>query len=255
MRKRAAFTIVQNEPVFLPIWLDYYSRSFEPADLYVLDHASTDGSTDALAARCHVVPIHRDASFDHAWLNGTVTAFHAFLLRSYQQVLFTEADEIVLADPLRYRGLDAYIDACIGRVARCTGFEVVHFPEEEPPLDFNRPLLAQRQYWLPSRMYSKTLLASVPMAWSPGFHEAPAFAGVRPDPDLYLVHLHRIDYAACAARHRSTAARRWSTRDLDLKLGQQNRMVDGDAGFRSWFFQGLDNGARALIPAHVKAAL
>ena len=42
---RAVTTMVYNEPVFLPIWLRYYSRFFAPEDIYVLDHQSTDGST------------------------------------------------------------------------------------------------------------------------------------------------------------------------------------------------------------------
>ena len=74
---RAAFTIVKDEPVMLPLWLDYYSRYFAPGDLYVLDHRSADGSTAAVSARCRVLPDHRDAAFDHRWLRGTVEAFQA----------------------------------------------------------------------------------------------------------------------------------------------------------------------------------
>ena len=39
-RTRAAFTIVQNEPDWLPVWLRYYSRHFDARDLFVLDHDS-----------------------------------------------------------------------------------------------------------------------------------------------------------------------------------------------------------------------
>src|SRR5580704_6832116 len=99
MRKRAAFTIVQNEPVFLPVWLQYYGRYFDRTDLYVLDHDSDDGSTAGVGERSNLLRVHRDKSFDHAWLAGTVAAFQAFLLRSYERVLFAETDEIVVADP------------------------------------------------------------------------------------------------------------------------------------------------------------
>ena len=44
-QRRAVITIVHNEPVFLPIWLAYYSRFFAPDEIYVFDHESTDGST------------------------------------------------------------------------------------------------------------------------------------------------------------------------------------------------------------------
>jgi len=255
MRRRAAFTIVQNEPAFLPLWLQYYGRYFDAADLYVLDHESNDGSTDGVGTRCNLLRVHRDKSFDHAWLNGTVTAFHAFLLRSYEHVLFAESDEIVIADPALYAGLDDYIDRFRERVARCTGFEVVHHPDEEPALRFDRPILAQRRYWHASRPYCKPLLSSVPMSWSLGFHEAPGFPDLRPDPNLFLVHLHRIDYGTCVARHRATVARNWNEYDLRTGLGRHNRLVEGDEAFKTWFFRGFDSSERALIPEHLKTLL
>lgn len=254
MRARAAFTIVQNEPVFLPLWLQYYERYFDPSDIYVLDHDSTDGSTDGLAARCHHLRVHRDRSFDHAWLNGTATAFQAFLLRSYAAVLFSEADEFVVADPAVYSGLPDYIERFTGRVARCMGFEVVHYPDEEPPLRFDHPVLAQRKYWHASPMYSKPLLSSVPLQWSLGFHESTSHPDVQPDPGLLLIHMHRVDYGHCVARHRATASRNWNEHDVQANYGFQNRLVEGDA-FKTWFFRGLDNRERELIPDHLKAVL
>jgi hypothetical protein len=255
MRKRAAFTIVQNEPLFLPLWLQYYGRYFDQADLYVLDHNSDDGSTAEVGTRCNLLRVHRDKSFDHAWLNATVTAFQTFLLQSYQRVLFAEADEIVVAEPTEYDGLDDYIERCPHPVARCTGFEVVHYPDEEPPLHFDRPVLAQRHYWHASGVYSKPLLSAVPMSWSLGFHEAIAFPDLRPDPGLFLVHLHRIDYGACAARHRATAARNWNERDIRDRLGMHNRLVEEDEAFKSWFFRGEDNTHRVRIPERLKMLL
>ena len=46
-RRAAVFTIVQNEPVFLPIWERYYQRHFDRDDIFVLDHDSTDPTTIA----------------------------------------------------------------------------------------------------------------------------------------------------------------------------------------------------------------
>lgn len=131
-RPRAAFTIVQDEPVMLPLWLRYYGRYFDPEDLYVIDHDSTDGSTTGLEGHCRIVPVHRQASFDHNWLRSTVEAFQIFLLRSYSAVAFSEVDEFVVADPRRYTGLDGYIDAMTTPSSRCTGFQVVHQPDEPP---------------------------------------------------------------------------------------------------------------------------
>lgn len=255
MRARAAFTIVQNESLFLPIWLGYYSRYFEATDLYVLDHNSDDGSTAAAASRSHVIRVHRDRSFDHGWLNATVSRFQAFLLQSYERVLFTEADEIVAADPAHYEGLDDYIARCRQPLARCTGFEVVHYPEEEPPLQWQQPVLAQRRFWHASRLYSKPLLASTPTAWVHGFHDSTDMPDLRPDPGLFLVHLHRVDYDACVARHSKTAARQWNEADLQSGAGFQNRLTEGDNAFTTWYYRGVDNTGRARIPDRLRMLL
>lgn len=253
-RSRAVFTITQNEPVMLPLWLDYYGRSFDPADLYVIDHGTTDGSTEALAGRCRLIPVHRAASFDHRWLRSTVEAFQRFLLQSYETVLFTEVDERVVADPRRYSGLDSYINSLERPAARCVGFNVIHHPDE-PPLQFDQPLLAQRRYWHASLGYSKRLLSRIPLRWSVGFHEEYDAPDDPPDTALMLVHLHRIDYHRCLAHHRSTAARNWSEEDIARGDGAQNR-IDGLDEFERWFREGPDLASpRELIPDHIRAFL
>ena len=253
-RPRAAFTVVHNEPVMLPLWLDYYGRHFDADDLYVLDHDSTDGSTADLDGRCHVVPVHREAAFDHHWLKLTVEQFQAFLLRSYDAVLFAEVDELVLADPRRYAGLDAYIAEMTRPAARCSGFNVVHQPDE-PPLRFDAPLLMQRRYWHASLKYSKRLLSRIPLRWSDGFHQEYSAPDDAPDPELLLLHLHRIDYDLCLARHQASAARDWNEADIVNGYGAQNRIAE-TGEFEEWFYRGADLDApRELIPEQIRSAL
>jgi hypothetical protein len=253
MRPRAAFTIAQNEPVMLPLWLSYYGRYFDPDDLYVLDHDSSDGSTEGLEGRCRVVPVHRQ-TYDHDWLRSIVESFQAFLLRSYDTVLFTDSDEFVLADPSRYSGLDDYIAKLTRPAARCTGFNVVQQPDE-PPLRFDAPLLAQRRRWHASLLYSKRLLSRIPLRWSEGFHLEYSAPDDSPDPELLLVHLHRVDYDTCLARHRMAFARDWKEADLLQGLGAQNRIIEPDE-FEEWFRHGpeLDTPSE-LIPEHIRSLL
>jgi hypothetical protein len=248
-RRRAAFTIVQNEARFLPLWLRYYSHHFAASDIYVLDHDSTDGTAKGLEGLCNVVEVHRDKSFDHMWLVGAVEDFQAFLLRSYETVLFAEVDEFVVADPDHYPGLGAYIDNLRGPAACCTGYNVVHYPEE-PVLRFDEPVLRQRRYWHRSpRKYSKRLLGKIPLAWNVGFHAELNAPTIPPDPHLYLIHLHRIDYDNCLKRHRSASSRRWPEEDLKWNLGWHQRVIEPEA-FREWFFHGedLEGTEREPIP-------
>ncbi len=256
-RARAVFTIVQNEADFLPLWLGYYGGHFDPEDIYVLDHDSTDGSTDGLGASCNVVPVHRDKSFDHVWLKATVEAFQAFLLTAYEAVLFAEADEFVVADPRHYAGLAEYADSLEGPAACCTGFNVVHYPDDgEPELRFELPLLGQRRFWHRSPKYSKRVLSKVPLRWTIGFHLESTLPDVAPDPDLYLIHLHRADYVRCLERHRAAVARDWSRSDLREGFGRETRVVD-EAEFREWFYAGadLEGSAREPIPEHLAGTL
>lgn len=247
-RRACAFTIVQNESFFLPRWLEYYGRQFDPSDLYVLDHNTSDGSTGGLDARCRVIRVHRDVSFDHYWLKRTVERFQAFLLNSYETVLFAEADEFVLPNPSRYRGLADYIQKMPASVARCTGFEVVHDPSE-PGLRAEEPLLRQRAHWHPSPSYSKPLLARVPLTWAVGFHTLEDLPDPEPDADLVLAHLHRVDFELCRARHEEAARRRWNKFDVDAGMGNQSRIFER-AAFEQWFHTDADreNGPRARVP-------
>jgi hypothetical protein len=238
----------------LPLWLDYYGQHFDADDLYVLDHDSTDGSTTDLGGRCHVVPIHRDTAFDHRWLRLTVEQFQAFLLCSYYAVLFAEVDEFVLADPLRYSGLAAYVAELTRPAARCLGFNVVQ-QHDEPTLRLDAPVLAQRRYWHASTVYSKRLLSRIPLRWSEGFHQEYNAPDDAPDPELLLVHLHRVDYDMCLARHQAAAGRDWNQADVVRGNGAQNRITD-PSDFEEWFYRGADLDApRELIPERVRTVL
>jgi hypothetical protein len=239
-RRAAVFTIVQNEPVFLPVWARHYQRHFAKDDIYVLDHDSTDRRTVELAEAFQRVPVHRAESFNHQWLVETVQSFQAFLLSSYEVVLFAEADEIVAADPeLCPSGLtEIFESACADGTpfVRCTGYDIVHDRDNEAPLDWAQPILAQRASCRRSVKYSKPVLSSEPLNWTIGFHDVVAAERPAPNPDprLLLLHLHRADYETARAKTIENAARRWSAEDLEKGAGWQNRIVDEEE-FSHWF--------------------
>lgn len=254
-RSLAVFTIVQNESIFLPLWLAYYGRYFNQQDIYVLDHNSDDGSTMNVGGRCRLISVHRAESFDHFWLKTTVERFQAFLLQSYRMVLFTEVDEFVIPDPAQYCDLAGYVIARDRSVVRCSGYNIVHQPDELP-LRFEMPILKQRRFWQRDRAYDKRLLSNVPLTWTMGFHGELSLGDAPPDAGLFLVHLHRVDYATCLARHRAAASRPWNSRDVEEGRGFQHLIVEDEA-FHQWFYHGPDLARSALeeIPPRLRGVL
>jgi Glycosyl transferase family 2 len=230
-KRRALLTMVHNEPVFLPIWLRYYSRFFGPDDIYVLDHDSSDGSTerDGFVR----IPVSH-GSVDHTWMVRTIERHQRELLDRYDAVLVTDVDEIVAPRP-ECGTLGDYIDRLDEEFVNCFGYDIIHLVDREGPFDPLRPVLDQRGYWFGNRAYSKPALAMKPTRWIPGFHDRKD--GRRQlDPDLCMVHLHRMDYETCLARHRYRHGRRWNERDLAESWARHNLIVD-DAEFAHWFYE------------------
>ncbi len=253
-RPCAVFTMVKNEARRLPVWLNYYKKHFGSENLFILDHGSTDGSTTGISERALVIPVHRPITRDHTWIKTVVENFQRFLLNSYEAVIYTDADEIIVPDPSRYAGLSDYVRAMTQPVARCTGFNIVHYPEEAP-LDFAAPILAQRRFMHAAPQYNKTLISRVPLHWELGFHTSFEFDKTDPDPDLALFHLHRADYEFARAWHEESAKGKWLTTDKERQLGRQFFIYEPEE-FRKWFYEDPDLGhpRREEIPTRFKSA-
>ena len=76
-QRSALLTIVRDEPVFLPIWLRYYSRYFAEDDIHVLDHGSIDGSTEV--GGFVRIPVEHE-TVDNTWMVERVQAEQRRLL-------------------------------------------------------------------------------------------------------------------------------------------------------------------------------
>jgi hypothetical protein len=230
-KRRAVLTMVHNEPVFLPIWLRYYSRFFGPEDIHVLDHDTTDGSTDRDGFVR--IPVSH-GSVDHTWMVRTIEHHQWELLDSYDVVLVTDVDEIVAPRP-EQGTLAGYIDRLDEEFVNCLGYEVIHMLDREGRFDPSRRVLDQRGYWFPNNAYNKPALAMEPLRWVPGFHTLED-GRTRLDPDLCMIHLHRMDYEICLARHRYRRGRRWNERDLAENWAGHNLIAD-EAEFARWFYE------------------
>ena len=264
----AVLTIVQNEPVMLPVWLRHYAQQgVAPRDTYILDHESVgDGaavldSYARLGGDYNLVPVRHELGFDHRWLADTLGAFQKFLLQSYRYVLVVEVDECVAPDPrLTPHNLAQFVETLPHQptVVRTHGWEIVHRLDEEPDAEFTLPLLQQRRYWYNTKQYSKAILASYPLYWRDGLHTAVNVPrGQEPDRRLLLLHLHKVDYNYAFDRHRANAAQRWSPRDRleGVGVGRQNLIIDPEM-LKLWFASHADDTRQrsqlALIPREIK---
>lgn len=202
MKRAAVFTMVKNEKWFLPIWLNYYSKFFDERDIYVIDHASTDNSIQMVKEqykKINIVQVTYEP-FDDIFKINEIKKLQSSLLGQYRCVLYSDPDELVVPfiPDTEYINLDVYIDHFIKyntqQSIRTNGWEIIHLPKKnELKIDLTQPILKQRSYWFHSpQWYSKVLLSKVALNWSPGLHLASN--DFTPDPFLYLIHLHRIDY-------------------------------------------------------------
>jgi hypothetical protein len=230
-KQRAVITIVHNEPVFLPIWLGYYSRFFGPDDLYVIDNDTTDGSTDVGG----FVRIPGEYDPVAAANVPAVEKLQRELLEGgYDVVLVTDVDEIVTPTP-ECGTLGEYIDEFADWYVNCIGYEIIHMVDREGPYDPSRPIFDQRGYWFANGGYNKPALASGPMEWVPGFHHR-ADGQLSYDPNLLLIHLRRMDFELCRARHLSRRDGARSDADRAKQLGVSYWPAEEDQ-FERWFYE------------------
>jgi hypothetical protein len=245
-RTSAVVTIVQNESLLLPIWLGYYSRFFAPEDIYVLDHDSSDGSTDG-DGFVRVPVSHK--TFDNTWMLNTMEEHQRRLLERYDVVVAVDVDEIVAPTP-SLGTLGDYLARFDEEWVNCLGYEVLHERDREPPLDPRRPVLDQRSTWFAAAAYDKPAIATAPLDWRLGRHGRADYQ-FNGDPDLRLIHLHRMDYDVCKQRHERWRNVRWNKRDLREGWATHNRLTEASE-FDRWFYEdsGLANYELVPEPIH-----
>lgn len=214
----AAVTMVYDEPVFLPVWLRHHSRTIGVEHCYVIDHGSDDGSTDRL--KCNRLRIPRSPQ-DDARRARAISAICAGLLEWYDTVLYSDVDEIVVADPTSFTSLASLSEARRMPCLTATGFDLLHHADREKPADFSAPLSHQRSSLRFSAAMCKPCLIREPIHWSPGFHSVQDLPP-RPDPALMLFHLRYCDIGAGLRRLARTRTQPW----CNEQAGQHQRMDD-----------------------------
>jgi hypothetical protein len=240
--KLAVVTKVFNEHLNLPIWIRHYRRQCPDATLFVVDHGSTDGSARGLQG-VNLIPLPRTPFDDIAQVEFMADLQRA-LLRFYDMFVYTDCDEMLLADPRQHGSLGGYLAASASELIAPTGLHMLHVPQLEPPLDPAAPILGQRRFvWFGAGMCKPTI-TRVPVRWQPGFHCCDRMPDYRAD--LYQFHLATVDLEASLARLRLTRAMAWSDATLAAGHGGHQRASDAEHLQRSFIQPGryvLTHGA------------
>ena len=217
--KLAIITMVFNESVNLPIWIRYYRSAAPKAALFVLDHASNDGSTDHIP-EVSKLPLPRE-EMDEWSRTRCINHMQRALLQYYDFVIYTDCDELIVPDPAKSASLETHLTAQTYEYAAPIGLNVIQLIDTESPINSAYPLLSQRRYCQFQANMCKPLVARVPLNWQPGFHECDK--PIRIDRDLYLFHTKAVDRERALNRLRITQKLRWSQGALAANHGIHHR--------------------------------
>ena len=258
---KCIFTFVWNEPVFMQVWINYYSKYFSDSEIYIL-HAIKERECvfdDWLKWSCDLWNVNRieipdGEDYEFEKVAETVRNMQKKLLNNYEYVLYTDVDEIVWHP----NGIDNYINNASFDSVSCNGFEVVQKLGEEPDLDLSRPIMEQRRWWCPSpKMYSKPLLSRVPLDWCWGFHYLNHVPKPPVDSNLILMHLHKVDFKICLERNISRLKNDQELANtMEITPGFQNTL--GERCLLSFWGNSIDDGQPVTlveIPEHIRKAL
>lgn len=187
----AAVTVVRDEAAMLPRWVRYYGGQLGMENLVVVDDRSTDGSTDDLPCRVIRHDGFPEGQFEKARMR-LVSRVGSELLQDHDAVIFTDADEFLIADPDRYGGLRDYVARRPDiEVAAGLGLNVLHHLDHEAALVPDQPILGQRRFAKFVGKLCKPSLKRVDAPWVKASH------GIRapyvPDRELLMVHFKFAD--------------------------------------------------------------
>lgn len=219
--KIAVYTFITNEPLFLPIWLAYYSKYFKGEDIYVQRHDIKGDWFDKLKEQYKFNDIQRpdtDARYQDWGLAEPIKGkqvnadfVNSLFAKGYTCIISADADEFIIADPDKYDGLRHFVETNKDKYYHCQGYEIVQNQDEEGDIDFTKPVLPQRKYWWKDARYNKPLVFRELLNWVIGKHfiEGKEQELWSPHPDLYLFHLTRVDLFAYIARPNQNRKPEW----------------------------------------------
>ncbi|MFG1466857.1 glycosyltransferase family 2 protein, partial [Xanthobacter sp. DSM 24535] len=137
--KVAVITMVYNEKINLPIWMSYYGNMFGSENLYIIDHGSNDGSVDNIGEASRI-KLPRGV-YENESRAQMISRFHSSLLSYYDVVIYTDCDEMIVADPEYFKDLKEYLENEEFKHLTLVGLNIIHNSVTEEDIDWTAPIL------------------------------------------------------------------------------------------------------------------
>ena len=223
----AVFTHVNDEDKFFPLWLNHYSKYYDPKDIYVLAHNSNEEFEDYLLEgvknkKFNLMPVTLLSWFNSNWITQNISIFQWLLLQSYKTVLYADVDEFVFTDPdSNWKDLKDYYLNFEDDTSVVKGYHILTDPYRDAPIDINLPITEQRNRYLYDPFLDKPLIATKHALYNYGQHTTRNISGPMTD-DLIMFHLHYIDIDWVLEKDNKREKKDWSKEDLACGFSSQN---------------------------------
>ena len=212
--KVAVFTHAYNEGAMLSFWERHFAALVGYENCFVIDNGGDDRSVSGLSHKTNKIrlPLSPIDHWEWCQFNGY---FMRFLLRKYKWAIHVDTDEMLVCDGDFQERL---LNTPDGIYSPEQAIAVVHDVNYEPPFNFSRPLLEQRNNFVCEiDGFKKPSIASIPVTWQPGFHRS--YEPWRELSGIWLVHMREVDSVSVARRNVKFARRSQTARDAQIYAG------------------------------------
>jgi hypothetical protein len=194
--KVAVISFVYQEPRFLPVWCAYYAAQVGKENLFIIN----DGDSElTVCPGVNVINLPRQATFSEKRKCHTLSHMQQLLLHTYDYVIYSDVDELVVVDPVQFQSLKHFLSETNQPTYTTCGLEIVHVINQEVSLDWHNPIMPQRGWCRFSTAYCKTAITRGPLDWFSGLHYTELSAP--PSTDLFTLHLKCVDLAYACEKH------------------------------------------------------
>lgn len=209
--RAAVVCVFLKEYFFIPYWQKYYGTLFKYENLYAIGDLKNDPSMKILEPEVNKIDYSPEIQANFMEHVDLAIHYQKELLKTYDVVIYAEADQIFVPDPDKYTNLIDYLEKNTQDYIKVSGYNVQHMLQLEPKFDPSKPILGQRRFWFkdPGPEDKMTIVRKPVEEYGAGFHESKP--DVPRDPDLYNIHLHLCDFAHTNCRRNTkTNSIKWA---------------------------------------------